>query len=273
MKLKINLTNIGNLMLGSRKFNALISRDDEKLEKFLFGPINASPTHITTLWNVLKNIEIYNNTTEGNKKESKFEKSITLRVFNGTTRKGNGLIDLLDFKFLKNTLVCQTVPLLAIIVVPSSPNNYDKRQAIRNTWGQDGNFFKLVFLFGESDDVIFEEIIKHEYEKYKDIVQGNFQDTYKNLTYKHVMGLQWATQYCSNVKFVVKIDDDIFVNIEELKVLLDNYSSKADRDLIACRVNHALNVIRNKYSKWFISKDEYEQDKYPQFCSGKLTFI
>ncbi|XP_026317300.1 uncharacterized protein LOC113228249 [Hyposmocoma kahamanoa] len=114
------------------------------------------------------------------------------------------------------------------------------------------------------------ETIKLEYAKYKDIVQGNFIDTYKNLTYKHVMGLQWATQHCSNVKFVLKIDDDIFVNVEELKVLLNNFSSEVDKDLIACKVNNNLVVQRNKYNKWFVSKDEYEKDKYPQYCTGSF---
>lgn len=271
MKLKINLTNMTDLMLETRTYDALINKDDENLGYFLFGPLDASPNNIGILWKVLKNINNKNNTIEGSKKESKFKKSITLRVFNVTTSKGSELIDLLNFKLLINTLVCQTVPLLAIIVVTSSPYNYHKRQAIRNTWGLDGDFFKLVFIFGESDDVILKEIIKYEYAEYKDIVQGNFLDTYKNLTYKHVMGLQWATEHCSHVKFVLKIDDDIFVNIEEVKVLLDNYSSNAEKDLIACRLNHAVKVQRNKYSKWFLSKDEFEQDEYPEYCSGKLV--
>lgn len=268
-KLKINLTNISDLMLEQPKFDALIHKGNENLGNFLFGPFGISANNIEKLWKFLKHIKKESNTIESHKKQNR----TTLRFFNGTSTKRNELIDLLDFKFMRNSLVCQNVPLLAIIVVSSSPYNYYKRQAIRNTWVQDGNFFKLVFLFGETDDVVVEQIIKLEYAKYKDIVQGNFIDTYKNLTYKHVMGLQWATQYCSNVKFVLKIDDDIFVNVEELKVLLKNFSSKVEKDLIACRLNYNLMVQRNKHSKWFLSRDEYKQDKYPPYCSGKLTFI
>lgn len=271
-KLKINITNITDLMLENRKFNALIRDGNENLGNFLFGPLSAPPDNIRKLWEFLAYVK-NNKTTEAHKKENKVEKTIRLRVFNVTASKESKLVDLLDFKYLKNTCVCKNVSLLAIIVVSSSPYNYNKRQAIRNTWGQDGDFYKFVFLFGETDDVIYEEVIKVEYEKFKDIVQGNFLDTYKNLTYKHVMGLQWATQYCSNVKFVLKIDDDVFVNVEELKVLLEKLSSNVDKELIACKLNDELTVKRNKYSKWYVSRDEYQGDKYSQYCSGKMTFV
>ena len=40
-----------------------------------------------------------------------------------------------------------------------------------------------------------------------------FQDIYYNLTLKTVMGLKWSSIYCSQVKYVMKTDDDIFVNV------------------------------------------------------------
>ena len=40
-----------------------------------------------------------------------------------------------------------------------------------------------------------------------------FQDIYYNLTLKTVMGLKWCSIYCNQAKYVMKTDDDIFVNI------------------------------------------------------------
>ena len=37
-----------------------------------------------------------------------------------------------------------------------------------------------------------EELIRSESEKYGDLLQGDFQDNYHNLTLKHMMGLQYA---------------------------------------------------------------------------------
>ncbi len=50
---------------------------------------------------------------------------------------------------------------------------------------------------------------------------------YRNLTYKHIMGLKWVSTYCSNAHTVVKVDDDTFVNIFQLTTFLrtDGYFS------------------------------------------------
>ena len=48
-----------------------------------------------------------------------------------------------------------------------------------------------------------------------------FQDSYYNLTLKTVMGLKWVKDHCSQARFVMKTDDDIFVNLPKLhKALL-----------------------------------------------------
>ena len=39
------------------------------------------------------------------------------------------------------------------------------------------------------------------------------QDTYTNLTLKTVMGLKWGAIFCPQAKYVMKTDDDIFINV------------------------------------------------------------
>jgi hypothetical protein len=59
--------------------------------------------------------------------------------------------------------------------------------------------------------------MQNEAERFQDIVQGNFIEAYKNLTYKHLMGLQWAVDKCKN-----NMDNNIIVNLYEAIVILQN---------------------------------------------------
>ena len=50
-----------------------------------------------------------------------------------------------------------------------------------------------------------------------DIVQGNFVDHSHNLTYKHVMGYRFVSEFCSDKpRFVLKTDDNVFVETYHL---------------------------------------------------------
>lgn len=54
--------------------------------------------------------------------------------------------------------------------------------------------------------------VEFEAEQYGDIVQEDFLDTYRNLTYKGIAALKWIDQLCPHARWVLKTDDDIFVN-------------------------------------------------------------
>ncbi len=47
---------------------------------------------------------------------------------------------------------------------------------------------------------------------YNDIVQENFQDSYRYLTFKGIMAMKWITEYCNHTEFILKTDDDIITN-------------------------------------------------------------
>ena len=62
-----------------------------------------------------------------------------------------------------------------------------------------------------------------ESEKFGDIVQGNFKDAYRNMTYKNVFGLLWASMFCEQAEFIVKSDDDMYVDLYEVFAVTRNY--------------------------------------------------
>ncbi|XP_048240239.1 UDP-GlcNAc:betaGal beta-1,3-N-acetylglucosaminyltransferase 7-like [Haliotis rufescens] len=78
---------------------------------------------------------------------------------------------------------------------------------------------------------------------YGDVVQGNYLDSYRNLTLKVVSGLCWITQFCFNVRVVAKIDDDTFVDtVKVLKVLIPFLQEH--RDVLLCSQSGSALILR-----------------------------
>ncbi|NWI62714.1 B3GT4 galactosyltransferase, partial [Todus mexicanus] len=49
-----------------------------------------------------------------------------------------------------------------------------------------------------------------------DLIVGSFADTYGNLTLKTLLLLRWAAARCPRAPFVLKADDDVYVNLPAL---------------------------------------------------------
>ena len=84
---------------------------------------------------------------------------------------------------------------------------------------------RLAFMLGYSSDKAEQERIRNESNLHHDIVQGDFLDTYKNLTYKSVMGHMWARRFCAQAEFVMKADDDIYLDLYGLYTVASRYKS------------------------------------------------
>ena len=55
----------------------------------------------------------------------------------------------------------------------------------------------VLFLVGKPPQSISvaEDHLADEVKVYKDLIQGDFIDTYDNLTFKTIMGMRWASQH------------------------------------------------------------------------------
>lgn len=186
------------------------------------------------------------------------------------------LIDINNFTFIHNPQPCKnyTAGLLLMVIVSSNPHHAEKRQIIRNTWGRNFDSTKVVFLIGETkNDTTVSKLIHKEISEHGDIVYGNFKDAYRNLTYKHVMGLKWVTHHCSVAKYVLKTDDDVLVNSRELRhFLARELSPWGARDLIMCQVLKNAKAQRSAKSKWKVTTHEYAKQYYPTYCAGMCHF-
>lgn len=167
------------------------------------------------------------------------------------------LLNITDFRFdLNQPQKCKSTELFMLIFIHSAVGNFEKRNTIRKTWGNDQlwnkseNPIRIVFMVGESGNATIDKQLKVENNNYNDIIQGNFKDSYHNITYKHVMGLKWVTYFCSNAKYIFKSDDDIFVDPIQLIYYLKGTIGQCPKNLMACYVNPHSPVFRGYRNKW-----------------------
>ncbi|XP_015120459.1 beta-1,3-galactosyltransferase 5 isoform X1 [Diachasma alloeum] len=177
------------------------------------------------------------------------------------------LIDMTNFRFIINHDPCNRTQPLLLTLIHSAPGNYAKRHVVRETWGKHTSEMIVLFFIGVTDQ--YRGDIIEEDRKYGDIIQGNFLDAYRNMTYKHVMALKWATYHCPSAKYILKLDDDVFVNIPAMVDFLKRgLSPWGARRLILCDPLSTATVKRSWRSKWRVSPQEYPGRHYPAYCAG-----
>ncbi|GAB6020702.1 Beta-1,3-galactosyltransferase 1 [Chamberlinius hualienensis] len=117
-----------------------------------------------------------------------------------------------------------------IICVSSAPKHHDRRLSIRQAWANSKALSRLkvivVFLLGSTSNPREQMLIQQESDMFHDIIQENFVDSYYNLSIKSVMGLKWATNYCSNIFYYMKADDDVYINVELVVDFLKIYGQR-----------------------------------------------
>ena len=185
----------------------------------------------------------------------------------------------------KNLCAEDTFVLITLFLPPMA---VDHRSAIRETWGsvvRGGSWpspsrqprhtpvVKLVFLLGHDTNYDNSGILEEEQQKYNDIVQFNFKDTYSNITTKALAGLKFVLDYCSHVEYVVKVDDDVFINVPYLLSLLQN--NTAARTIMGKVFQQASDrkVIRSGQGKYATSRKVFPFDEFPIYAGGSAYII
>ncbi|XP_060079870.1 beta-1,3-galactosyltransferase 1-like [Ylistrum balloti] len=160
-----------------------------------------------------------------------------------------------------------------VVMIFTIHKNRIQRDTIRRTWltyaknnSLDSNI-RYAFLLGAPADPAMNDKVKEEFNLFKDILQEDFKDSYSNLTYKTMMAFKWASTKCKEAKFVMKTDDDMYVNIPNIIT-----AAKARKDQLQTSVGGACHQkaqpIRDQRSKWYASKRSFPGSHYPGFCSG-----
>ncbi|XP_078452291.1 N-acetyllactosaminide beta-1,3-N-acetylglucosaminyltransferase 2 isoform X1 [Lampetra planeri] len=190
-----------------------------------------------------------------------------------------------DFLLYQN---CQTFPQLIdqprkcaghrpflLFAIKSVIAHFDRRQAIRESWGAEtsGNVtVRRVFLLGRPANPDLEPNLQHlldlESKRYSDILQWDFRDSFFNLTLKELLFLKWVEQRCSDVRFIFKGDDDVFVNTDRTVALLSNITAPDKvQNLFLGDVIVNAGPHRDKKVKYYIPESVFE-GAYPPYAGG-----
>ncbi|XP_067369123.1 lactosylceramide 1,3-N-acetyl-beta-D-glucosaminyltransferase A [Channa argus] len=168
-----------------------------------------------------------------------------------------------------------------LLFVKSSPENFEQRQVIRNTWGNEsliaselGVSVKVVFALGMHQELRWRSRVQlallQEDQTYDDLIQQNFLDTFHNLTTKLILQFHWVHDYCPQAHFFMSADDDVFVHVPNLvKYLRQLVSSKSGaKNLWVGHVHRGSPPDRYKHSKYHVPYDLYPWPSYPDYTAG-----
>jgi len=160
--------------------------------------------------------------------------------------------------------------------------SFEKRDVIRRTWANKMfEHIQVAFIIGKSSIPDINLRAEKEHKKFNDLLQGDFIDAYRNLSYKSLITWKWIlSSECSAAKYIVKIDDDLVLNTFNLLRFLN------DENKFYPHVNFSIPLkltffgeifnmrpIKDINSKWHVTDKEYNKelyriDHYSNFCHG-----
>lgn len=160
-----------------------------------------------------------------------------------------------------------SIKLLILIPSPSHQNS-DLRQAIRETWGhwalrQD---IALGFFLGtmpHKNSTLLEKLVG-ESEQYNDLIISNCVDTYDNLTLKSLSILEWTQTFCSEAKYLLKTDDDTWVNMLTIFQVIQQIEGDNGLKIYGNATIDA-EPYRDTDSKFYLSRKQYPDEKFPTY--------
>lgn len=157
-----------------------------------------------------------------------------------------------------------------LILITSAQTHDDARMSIRQTWGHYGarHDIGMAFVLGRGTNETVNKALSEENFMYGDLIRGNFIDSYNNLTLKTISSLEWVDQHCSRAKYILKTDDDMFINVPKLLTFLKQLEKHKDKKLIVGRLAKKWKPIRNKKSKYYVSTDQFPAAVFPSFTTG-----
>lgn len=182
--------------------------------------------------------------------------------------------DLIAQQYTIHPKPCKDLPskTFLVLIVFSRTTGFALRQAIRKTWGSLASpvcGVRLLFMFGRVYDPELQQRLQTEAYEHGDMIQSNqFDDVYRGAAEKALHLLQWGATFCPESVYTAKIDDDNWLNLPlYYKFLQEN--QKNDH-VYGAMFGTGSPVIRATGTKYFVPREEYEPDKYPEYLSGVL---
>ncbi|KAM9792281.1 beta-1,3-galactosyltransferase 1-like [Neosynchiropus ocellatus] len=164
--------------------------------------------------------------------------------------------------------VCRVHKPFLVMMVPVAPTNVAARDAIRQTWGKakqvQGKTVLTLFVLGKSHA---QEALQQELACHRDLIQSDFVDSYLNLTIKTMVIMDWLATRCPEAEYAMKVDSDMFININNLVIML-KIPTIPKTNYLTGRLMWNRPVIRSRKSKWYVPEEMYPESSYPTYTLG-----
>nr|XP_043612694.1 beta-1,3-galactosyltransferase GALT1 [Erigeron canadensis] len=176
---------------------------------------------------------------------------------------------IIDLESLKSPPVPLRKKIKLLIGVFSTANNFKRRMAVRRTWMQysavKSGEVAVRFFVGLHKNRVVNEELWNEAKTYGDIQLMPFVDYYSLISWKTIAICIFGTEVIS-AKYVMKTDDDAFVRVDE--ILLSLHRVNVSHGLLYGLINSDSQPHRNPDSKWYISPEEWPEERYPPWAHG-----
>lgn len=177
---------------------------------------------------------------------------------------------------INSSEACAHREIFLLVLIFSKPENASRRNTIRQTWANTTNIrgFNTVILFvlgKPSSEATQLEIIK-ESQEHQDLIEGAFLDLPRNQTLKTATAVEWIVTFCPVARFILKTDEEMFVNLENLVDYLLSLRTHLE-DIYLGRVVHQEVPNRDPESPRFVPLQLYPEKYYPDYCSATAFVI
>ena len=218
----------------------------------------------------------------------------TTAPLGGRTRNHPAVVAPARMRFLLQPRVTCNNKTLLLIVVCSAVTRLDLRHAIRHTWGaaaatttrrRHRSAVRLVFVVGrpEAGGAQAQSALEAESDAFGDVLQADFVDSYANLSLKTLAALRWSLERCasrllaapplSSPFFVMKTDDDVFVNVPNVVRFVTDLVQDGRRRFVTGHLFRATTPDADPRSKWYTPHSAYRNRTYPPYLSGAAYVI
>lgn len=161
-----------------------------------------------------------------------------------------------------------------MIGVVSAPLHFKARQAIRESYAKEASAsgIPVLFFVGElAASMPNKAKVEMELAGETDVVRlHGFEEGYHALSQK-ALGI-FKHGYNACFMGVMKVDDDVFVNVQGLKKFLTGPDSLSLMSTYAGNVQHDSPVEKSPSGKWY-AYDQYPHERWPDYMDGPGFFI
>ncbi|KAK6176991.1 hypothetical protein SNE40_015187 [Patella caerulea] len=174
---------------------------------------------------------------------------------------------------------CDKNSTFLMVIILTMHSHVELRNGIRTTWGaaaRTGRWagkllsqsVQYLFLLGTNNNSQWNKKVQAEANIHEDILMFDYTESYNNLTYKVLTGLQWLQKNCADIRYVMKIDEDTFIHLP--RILKKLSSPEWNQSICGFYAESEAVMTTSKNANDF---SVYPFTHYPPHVKGNIYFM